>query len=224
MLKKWNPFNHSFPEIHHMNIPLREFELHVKPDPLERGLTIYERGQVESIRSLGKGLVEAVVQDSDGTWHPQLKIEKETILDTSCKCGQSGDGLCRHAIAVVFAMESGQFQEGITTKSGKAPKEKAPSKGRGRPKIGDEPAPAKAAKPKPVKPPKAIKTAADIVTRVPHEELVAFLLQECKLDKNIELRLKAHFADLLPATTAAEVEKRIAETMKAAMPKKGKIN
>jgi hypothetical protein len=207
-----------------MHIPLSEFEQHVRPDPLERGLTIYERGQVESIHSLGKGLVEAVVQDSDGTWHPQIKIEKEAITAAKCKCDQGGDSLCRHAIAVVFAMEAGQFKEGITTKSGKAPKEKAPSKGRGRPRVGDEPAAPKAVKAKPPKPPKPIKTAADIIARVPHEELVAFLLQECKLDKNIELRLKAHFSDLLPATTVSEIDKRISETFKAAEGKKGKMS
>jgi hypothetical protein len=183
-----------------MHIPLTEFELHVKPDPLERGLSLFERGQVESIHSLGKGLVEAVVHDSDGTWHPQLKIEKEAVTGTACKCDTGGEGLCRHAVAVVFAMEVGQFKEGITTKSGKAPRQKAP--GKGRTKIGDEPAAPKAVKAKPPKPPKPIKTAADIIARVPHDELVAFLLQECKLDKNIELRLKAHFSDLLPASAS----------------------
>jgi hypothetical protein len=167
-----------------MQIPLNEFELHTRPEPLERGLVLYERGAVEAMARVGKGMVEAVVQDSDGTWHPLLKVEKDAIVGSTCACEHAGEGLCRHAIAMVFAMEAGQFKEGITTKSGKMPKEKAPAKGRGRLKVGDEPAP-----PKPVKskPPKPIKTAADIVARVPHEELVAFLLQECKLDKNIEL-------------------------------------
>ncbi len=205
-----------------MRIPLSEFELHVKPEPLERGLTIYERGQVESIHSISKGKLEAVVHDAEGTWHPTLELKDEAVVGTSCACGQAGDALCRHAIAFVFAMEAGQFKEGITTRSGKVAKEKPV--GKGRLKIGDEPAKAKAVKAKPPKPPKATKTASDILDRVPHEELVAFLRQECKLDKNIEIRLKAHFADLLPATTPAEVEKRVSETVQAALGKSKKVN
>ena len=205
-----------------MRIPLSEFELHVKPEPLERGLTLYERGQVESIHSISKGKLEAVVHDAEGTWHPTLELKDEAVVGTSCACGQAGDGLCRHAIAFVFAMEAGQFKEGITTRSGKVAKEKPV--GKGRLKIGDEPAKAKAVKAKPPKPPKAPKTASDILDRVPHEELVAFLRQECKLDKNIEIRLKAHFSDLLPATTPAEVEKRISETVQAALGKSKKVN
>ncbi len=206
-----------------MRIPLSEFEQHVRPEPLERGLGLYERGQVEAIRNLGKGRLEAVVQDADGTWHPELQITNDVVVGTQCACGQAGDSLCRHAIAVVFAMEAGQFKEGITTKSGKVAKEKVPGKGVGRPQLDDAPL-KKAPKIKAIKPPKPPKTAADIIARVPHEELVAFLLQECKLDKNIEVRLKAHFSDLLPAATPADLEKRIAETIKAAVGKSGRVN
>lgn len=106
-----------------MRIPLSEFELHVKPEPLERGLTIYERGQVESIHSISKGKLEAVVHDAEGTWHPTLELKDEAVVGTTCACGQAGDALCRHAIAFVFAMEAGQFKEGITTRSGKVAKE-----------------------------------------------------------------------------------------------------
>lgn len=120
-------------EIYPMKIPLSEFELHVKPEPLERGLSIFERGQVESIRNLGKGAVEAVVHDGGAVWHPQLTIQNDVALDAQCTCGEAPDSICRHGAALIFALQSGDFPEGITTRTGKPPKEKAPAKGRGCP-------------------------------------------------------------------------------------------
>lgn len=206
-----------------MRIPLGEFEQYVRPEPLERGLGLFEGGGVESISHLGNGNFEGLVQDKDGTWHPALQIQADVIVAARCTCDTDHESLCKHSVALVFALETGKFGEGVATRSGKAPKEKSAGKGRGRPKRDPgEPPAAKA--PKPPKPPKPPKSAADIIARVPHEELVAFLLQECKLDKHIELRLKAHFADMLPASTPAEVEKRISEIIKAAEGKSGKIN
>jgi hypothetical protein len=205
-----------------MKIPLSEFELHVKPEPLERGLAIFERGQVESIRSLGKGVVEAVVHDGDGVWHPHLTIKNDVATDAECECGEAPEGICRHGAALIFALQSGDFPEGITTRSGKQPKEKAGAVGRGRPKLeSDEPVPKakKAAAPKKPKPPK---TPADILAIVPHDELKAFVLQQCQTDKDFAIRLKAHFGDLMPATSPTEIKKRIQEMVKAAITVKGK--
>ncbi|HEX2898103.1 MAG TPA: hypothetical protein VHS96_00135 [Bacteroidia bacterium] len=203
-----------------MKIPLGEFELHVKPEPLERGLTIFERGQVESIRNLGKGAVEAVVHDGGAVWHPQLTILNDIATDAQCACGEAPDGICRHGAALIFALQSGDFPEGIATRSGKPPKEKAPAKGRGRPKLDDDaPKAKKAPAPKKAKPPK---TPADIVAMVPHDELKAFVLQQCQQDKAFAIRLKAHFGDLMPAASPAEIKKRIQEMIQAAVVAKGK--
>ncbi|MBL0015188.1 MAG: hypothetical protein IPP17_01825 [Bacteroidetes bacterium] len=203
-----------------MKIPLSEFELHVKPEPLERGLSIFERGQVESIRNLGKGAVEAVVHDGGAVWHPQLTIQNDVALDAQCTCGEAPDSICRHGAALIFALQSGDFPEGITTRTGKPPKEKAPAKGRGRPKLEeDAPKAKKAPAPKKAKPPK---TPADILAIVPHDELKAFVLTESQQHKDFAIRLKAHFGDLMPATSPADIKKRIQEMVKAAITVKGK--
>jgi hypothetical protein len=205
-----------------MRIPLSEFEQYVRPEPLERGLAIFERGGVESIRNLGKGTVEAVVHDGGAIWHPQLTLKDEVATDAVCECGEAPDSICRHGLALIFALQSGEFPEGITTRSGKLPKEKMPAKGRGRPKIEDAEAAPKPKKPAAPKKPKIPKTPADILAIVPHEELVAFVLAQCNYDKDFAIRLKAHFSDLLPATSSAEIKKRIQEMVKAAITVKGK--
>jgi hypothetical protein len=188
-----------------MKIPLNEFELHVKPEPLERGLSLFERGQVESIRNLGKGAVEAVVHDGGAVWHPRLTIQNDVALDSNCACGEAPDNICRHGAALIFALQSGDFPEGITTRTGKPPMEKAPAKGRGRPKLEeDAPKAKKAPAPKKAKPPK---TPADILAIVPHDELKAFVLAECQQHKDFAIRLKAHFGDLMPATSPADIKK-----------------
>jgi hypothetical protein len=203
-----------------MKIPLNEFELHVKPEPLERGLSLFERGQVESIRNLGKGAVEAVVHDGGAVWHPRLTIQNDVALDSNCACGEAPDNICRHGAALIFALQSGDFPEGITTRTGKPPMEKAPAKGRGRPKLEeDAPKAKKAPAPKKAKPPK---TPADILAIVPHDELKAFVLAECQQHKDFAIRLKAHFGDLMPATSPADIKKRIQEMVKAAITVKGK--
>lgn len=204
-----------------MRIPLNEFELHVRPEPLERGLNIFERGEVEDLRSLGKGKVEATIADGDQTWQPQLTIQNEVVTDAECGCEESGQGICRHAAALIFALQSGEFPEGISSRSGKMPKEKAPAKGRGRPKIGEEPETPKAKKTA-AKKPKPPKTPADILGIVSHEDLKAFVLAELKRDKNFGIRLKAHFADMMPASSPAEINKRISEMAAAAITTKGK--
>jgi hypothetical protein len=205
-----------------MNIPLGEFEQYVKPEPLERGLVLFERGQVESIRNLGKGVVEAVVHEGNALWHPQIKIQQEVAVDAACECGEALETICRHGLALIFALQSGDFPEGITTRSGKPPKEKQPAKGRGRPKLEESEPVSKPAKASAPKKPKVPKTPADILAIVPHEELVGFVLAECNADKDFAIRLKAHFADLMPAATPTEIKKRIQEMVKAAIIVKGK--
>ncbi|MFN8393188.1 MAG: hypothetical protein U0176_00790 [Bacteroidia bacterium] len=204
-----------------MRIPLNEFELHVRPEPLERGLAIFERGQVEDLRSLGKGKVFAYVEDGDLSLEPSIVIQNEVVTNADCACEESGNGICRHVIALIFALQSGEFPEGVASRSGKMPKEKAPAKGRGRPKVGAEPEPPKAKKVA-VKKPKPPKTPADILSIVSHEDLKAFVLEELKRDKNFGIRLKAHFAEMMPASTPAEVSKRISEMTQAAITVKGK--
>jgi hypothetical protein len=204
-----------------MKIPLSEFEMHVRPEPLERALVIFERGQVDALRSDGKGKTEGVVLEGGATWHPQLLIQAETVLAAACDCDDQGDPPCRHAIAILFALQSGQFPEGVATRSGKVRKEAAPGGRRGRPKLEESEAKAKPVKK--AKPPKAPKTAGDLLGIVPHDELVAFLQQQFKIDKSFEVRFKAHFSELLPAANPKEIIKRISETIKAANAVKGKI-
>lgn len=204
-----------------MRIPLSEFELHVRPEPLERGLNIFERGEVEDLRRVGKGKVEATISDGDQTWQPHLTIQNEVVTEAECGCEESGQGICQHAAALIFALQSGEFPEGISSRSGKMPKEKAPAKGRGRPKIGDEPAAPKAKKAT-AKKPKPPKTPADILGIVSHEDLKAFVLEQCQGDKAFATRLKAHFAELMPAATPAEIKKRIAEMVSASIVAKGR--
>lgn len=212
------PFLFSF-MIQAVRIPLNEFELHVKPEPLERGLSLFEREGVDSIRNLGKGSVEAVVHEGGGVWHPRLSLRDEVVVEAECACGESPGGICRHGVALMFALQSGAFPEGIATRSGKLPKEKVAKRGRGRPGLDSGPPSPKAPRRKQPKPPK---TPADLLAMVPHEALVGFILEQCKLDKEFAVRFKAHFAELLPASSPAEIKKRLQEMTRAAVTTKGK--
>jgi hypothetical protein len=195
-----------------MLVPIHSFELHVKPEPLEKGLALFEQSTLELMRNAGNGKIEAVVHDGELVFHPVLIIKGDSVIEASCDCGQAKDTICRHGVAMLFRMSAGDFKEGVVSRTGKMPVEVAPPKpGRPKPEAKKKAAPKEKA-PKPVKPPK---TVADILEMLPKEAIVAFLLAECKASKLFALKVKAQFGDLLPCSSPDDLQKRIEESIKA---------
>ncbi|MDR0829383.1 MAG: hypothetical protein LBN95_04625 [Prevotellaceae bacterium] len=143
-----------------MKIPLNEFEQHIDETILKRGLSYFKKGQIGEIEEVGAGEYQAVVQGTDD-YLVQMTVKNEIITEYVCDCPYDVGPVCKHVAAVIFALQS----EELGMKDGSFPKLPKAKKAE---KTSKKKTPAEEAK--------------ELLEKVSHEELKAFVLKKISRD------------------------------------------
>lgn len=104
---------------------LSEFENYVDAKILERGKDYYENDQIEDLIETKKGLWHAMVYGSDN-YSVEIELGKaDVVLDYSCDCPYDYGAVCKHLVAVFYALCDRVIEipiPEISTKKGKMKK------------------------------------------------------------------------------------------------------
>lgn len=187
-----------------MHIPLSEFEHRIPPTILERGLEYYEQGRVIDLRPIDKGGILAIVHGQEDH-EVELKLKNQVLVSATCSCPYEHGDICKHIVAVIFAIQETEFKEGIEGSKSKKKAEAQTFKSQLKKGVAAE-APKKA---KPAKEKAKKLTIRDLVGAVPHNELVEWVAYLCAHDRALANQFKVRFADYEPVKNKAEIRKRI---------------
>lgn len=148
-----------------MNIPLENIEVYLDEQSLLLGETLLEAGSVEDLREVEKHLWVAKVTDGR-RYEVEVKLSPSRVLAATCDCDRYRDiGICEHLAATTFLLRRRQQE--------KKQRQQKQRKSR--------------------KTTQKLTTGA-VLESVSHEELIAFVRQYAKTNRNFALALKTRFA------------------------------
>ncbi|WP_020529699.1 SWIM zinc finger family protein [Flexithrix dorotheae] len=91
-----------------IQFPLNEFEQYIDETILKRGLSYFEKGNIQEVEELGGGEYEAVVEGTE-TYTVRLKLKKGIITRYDCDCPYDLGPICKHVVGVIFYMQQSQL-------------------------------------------------------------------------------------------------------------------
>jgi hypothetical protein len=91
-----------------MKLSLTEFEHQIDAKILKRGMQYFESGAVSDVEELGDGEFEATVYGTE-IYTVNLTIKGDEVVDYSCDCPYDMGPVCKHVVAVLFAMQGETF-------------------------------------------------------------------------------------------------------------------
>ncbi len=152
-----------------MNFPLQNIEVHLDETSLLHGEQLLQEGKVSELLEAEKHLWLAQVDD-EGMLEVEVKISPSKVVAASCECERfRQEKMCGHVAATLLKLR----QE---TRHQAKPKIKLPASPR-----TDESSPRRL-------------TTGIVLEQVTHEDLVAFVRQYAKTNRNFAIALKARFA------------------------------
>lgn len=83
-------------------LTLKNFEKEIDLIVLQKGKQYYQSGQVVSLEEASDGAWSAEVDGSE-TYQVEMTIKENEVVDYYCNCPYDG-GLCKHVVAVLFAL------------------------------------------------------------------------------------------------------------------------
>ncbi len=89
-------------------ISLRNFESEVDETILERGLSYWKKGNVIEMEQRVPGEFEAIVSGSED-YEVMIKVSDDTMQDFTCTCPYDRGPVCKHVVAVFFAIQEGNL-------------------------------------------------------------------------------------------------------------------
>lgn len=87
---------------------LKNFEREVENKIVGRGLSYYKSGDVKRLEKVGENEFSAVVFGTE-KYGVYVKLNGETIVEHECDCPYDYGNVCKHKIAVFYAIRSGDF-------------------------------------------------------------------------------------------------------------------
>lgn len=102
-----------------MQIPLRQFEQYISETILQRGLSYFGKGHVQSIEEISPGLYESIVAGTED-YTVRLTLENGTITEHICDCPYDYGPVCKHIAAVIFYVQQEELD--LQQSSGKKKK------------------------------------------------------------------------------------------------------
>src|ERR1044072_5756505 len=98
-------------------LTLRNFEQQISKTILDRGRDYYESGAVINLEETEKDCWQAEVEGTD-IYETEVRLKNNEITDYFCNCPYEGD-LCKHVVAVLFAIREEMSQQKQTGTSKK---------------------------------------------------------------------------------------------------------
>ena len=89
---------------------LKSFESDVENKIVERGLNYYRSGDVKKLEKVGENEFNAVVFGSE-KYSIYVKINGEAIIEHECDCPYDWGNVCKHEVAVFYAIRNGNFTD-----------------------------------------------------------------------------------------------------------------
>jgi uncharacterized Zn finger protein len=93
-----------------MQMNLKSFESDVENKIVERGLNYYRSGDVKKLEKVGENEFNAVVFGSE-KYSIYVKINGEAIIEHECDCPYDWGNVCKHEVAVFYALRNGNFTD-----------------------------------------------------------------------------------------------------------------
>ena len=143
-----------------------DFEKNIDREILKRGYSYFQNGRVNSIEEVETGLWEAEVEGTE-VYNVSIRTDKFEIKYWGCDCPYDMGPVCKHIVAVIYAMAKEMEIEK------KQPDEKHNTKNSNKKKI------------------------EIILKKVSKEELQNFILEQFKNDRSLINSFIAYFADLI---------------------------
>lgn len=150
-----------------MNFPLQNIEAHLDETSLLLGEQLLEEGRVRDLRELERHFWVAQVQET-GVFEVEIKVTPSKVKATTCECNRFHEsGKCEHIAAVLLKLRQQLIKpEPPEEPSNKEIEEDSPRR----------------------------LTTGVVLEQVDHDELVTFVKQYAKTNRNFALALKARFA------------------------------
>lgn len=89
---------------------LKNFESDVEGKIVERGLDYYKSGDVKKLEKVSETEFSAVVFGTS-KYSIYIKLNGETIVEHECDCPYDWGNICKHKVAVLYAIRQGDFTD-----------------------------------------------------------------------------------------------------------------
>lgn len=87
-----------------MKLDLENFEQQIDETILDRGYRYFKKGKVAELTEVGPGRYEATVTGTED-YTVELRIKNGEITETRCDCPYDMGPVCKHIVAVIFAVQ-----------------------------------------------------------------------------------------------------------------------
>jgi uncharacterized Zn finger protein len=89
-------------------ISLKHFESEIDEVIVDRGLSYWENGNVLELEQIGDGEFEAIVSGSED-YQVNIKLIGDKVQDFNCDCPYDMGPVCKHVVAVLYALKEGKL-------------------------------------------------------------------------------------------------------------------
>jgi uncharacterized Zn finger protein len=89
---------------------LKDFETSVEPKIIQRGLDYYKNEDIRKLEKVSDNEFSAVVFGTE-KYSVFVKLNGETIAEHECDCPYDYGDVCKHKVAVFYAIRSGNFTD-----------------------------------------------------------------------------------------------------------------
>ena len=89
---------------------LKNFESEIEGKIVERGLSYYKSGDVKRLEKVSENEFSAVVFGTE-KYSVYVKLNGETIAEHECDCPYDYGDVCKHEVAVFYAIRNGDFSD-----------------------------------------------------------------------------------------------------------------
>jgi SWIM zinc finger len=173
-----------------MPILLASFEMHIDETILEWGLRYFQQDAVGEVEELAPGEYEGEVLGSE-PYTVRIAVKKGEVAEHDCTCPYEGT-VCKHVVAMLFHLQRDELDIQVKRKrkkkEGTGVTEKVHAK---------------------KKPKTVTEKVADLLDRMPHEELKEFILEHCQRDKVFRQVFAALHEERTGGATYASYTKQI---------------
>lgn len=184
-----------------MEVPLFQFEQIIDKTILKIGFAYFKKGAVSDFSEISNGEYESVVSGTDA-YTVRLEVENYVIVEHDRDYPYDLGPVCKHKVAVIFYLVQDKFRLNVPT-----------------PKGSNKTATLKRTQ----KTKSSGQEVSDLLKQISHEELVGFVEESCKTDKQMRNQFLVSFGHLSQGPSKRFYQKQIHSILQAAKNRDGWI-
>jgi Uncharacterized conserved protein len=98
-----------------MKVTLQNFESQIDEQIVDRGLSYWKDGLVTNLEQTKEGLFDAVVAGTEN-YDIEVIIDSNVVIDFDCNCPYDRGPMCKHVVAVLYAIREGNKSKSTNSK------------------------------------------------------------------------------------------------------------